>query len=176
VHTFDGEWVWVTRRADAVQREVLAVARRNAALFGTGTDSMYRIGPHRNLIGTLTSAHRISDVAGAGVRLDDVGALDAVRTRSAFVPVRIAGGIRGLSKIVGSSIAIAVNGRIAAVTRSFKTDGQARFVGLVPEDSLRDGSNDVDVYAVRVTDGGIALARLGGNRSTPRLAHSPKDD
>ena len=58
-------------------------------------------------------------------------------------------------------LAIAVNGRIAAITRSFRLDGATRFAAVLPEWALRDGANDVAVLAVGRAG---TLARLPDGR------------
>jgi hypothetical protein len=84
-----------------------------------------------------------------------------VDPRSDYVPThpigRIAGGGSG-----GRDIAVAVNGRIAAVGNTFKLvegeDGEL-FSVMVPESSLRRGRNRIDVFEVGPGD---SLQRLGG--------------
>jgi hypothetical protein len=58
-------------------------------------------------------------------------------------------------------LAIAVNGRIAAVTRSFGRRGRLRFAAIVPDDAFRVGANEVEVFAVARGANRVALERLG---------------
>ena len=62
----------------------------------------------------------------------------------------------------GTALAIAVNGRVEAMTRAFALDGRTQFVALVPELSFRSGQNAVDVYSVRRSADDLRLTRLGG--------------
>ncbi len=55
-------------------------------------------------------------------------------------------------------LAIAVNGRIRALTRTFRDGSAQRFRALVPESALKDGHNRVDVFEIRES-----------RRSPPRL-------
>ena len=48
----------------------------------------------------------------------------------------------------GLDLAVAVNGRIAATTRSFEFDGETLVSALVPEEALRPGENSVRLYVV----------------------------
>jgi len=64
-------------------------------------------------------------------------------------------------------LAVAVNGRIEAVTRSYNEFGQTKFAALVPEQSIHAGANDVGVYAVN----GTKLEQLKGSD----LAYSLQD-
>ena len=57
-------------------------------------------------------------------------------------------------------LAVSVNGRIAAVTRTYRDeDGVVRFSALVPESAFRPGANPVGVFVVS-EDGGVVLERL----------------
>jgi hypothetical protein len=65
---------------------------------------------------------------------------------SPVAPVRIAGRIEGAP--AGEDVAIAVNGRIVAVTRSFELGGDVLVSAVVPESAFRPGENGVRVYLV----------------------------
>ena len=69
------------------------------------------------------------------------------------------GPLHGLPADEHRDLALAVNGRIRAVGRSFDLwwKGREYFSFMVPEDALRRGRNRVEVFAVR-PDG--ALVRL----------------
>ena len=66
----------------------------------------------------------------------------------------------------GTPVAIAVNGRVAATTRTFGSSG-SRFSVLVPEGVLVDGKNSVNVYTVRDVAGTNQFARLEGASAEP---------
>ncbi len=83
--------------ADAVHRGVLATARRNASLFGEGADSLYRIGPHRELLGRTLAEFARGSVPGAAVRLDGEPLYANVQLRSGFLPARVVGEVTGAS-------------------------------------------------------------------------------
>jgi hypothetical protein len=148
--------------ADAVHAGVMATARRNAAAFGEGKDSMYELGPHKELLGRSVASFGPVRVGGSSVDLDNPWQFDHVRTRSPFVPARIVGSIGHRSLAVGSPLAVAVNGRVAATTKAFAFHGSTRFAVLVPESVFHDGKNAVDVYAVREREDGARLTLLGG--------------
>ena len=61
----------------------------------------------------------------------------------------------------GIALALAVNGRVAAVARSYAYGGDVRFSALIPESALRAGANAVEVYAVSAAAGALRLERLG---------------
>jgi hypothetical protein len=138
------------RHADRVGR---------ARLFGTGAWSrVFRIGPNRQLLGTIVQP---VPAAGRGrARFAIPHALRRVRPRAAVVPTLAAGSIIKGSSRGGRDLALAVNGRVAAVGRSFHLAGdRAEWFSLdFPESRLRKGSNSMTLYEVT---GGGQLALLG---------------
>jgi sulfur carrier protein ThiS len=72
-----------------------------------------------------------------------------VRRHSGLVPTQIAGVLEGGSGRP-RDLAVAVNGEILAVGRSFRLAGAAgeSFAFMVPEEALRDGHNTVEVFEV----------------------------
>jgi hypothetical protein len=137
---------WLRRRA--------AVVRRRLRQLGSGDwPSLFTsYGPHRELIG-----QRVDDVrAASGVRasLALARSFANVRRGAGVVPTQVAGRIRGSGRGRERDLAIAVNGRIAAVGRSFHLRGQAveSYSVMVPEDALRERRNRIEV--LEVSDGG----------------------
>jgi hypothetical protein len=129
-------------------RRARGLARRVAAL-GTGSFArVYRVGPHRELLGRRVAQLRVRPSATARVEIDGRSLLSAVDPDSGFLPSYLEGRLTGrLPRRL--ELAVSVNGMIAAVTRTFRQHGQTRFAALVPERALRPGANDVAVFAVR---------------------------
>ena len=138
---------------------VLATAGRNAILFGEGADSMYRLGPQTELLGRPVVSLASRSVRGAQISIDGETLLRNVQLSTGFVPARIVGVIRSPRLAKGTPLAIAVDGRIAALTRSFPVGGASSFAALVPESAFHDGANTVDVFVVGRRAGGARLAR-----------------
>jgi sulfatase-like protein len=134
------------RRWEARRR---AVVRRRLRQFGSGDlASLFTgIGPHRDLIGeTAPPVGRTSlraTVTQAGLFAD-------VRRASGVVPTQVAGDLHGGGAGATRDLAIAVNGRIEAVGRSFYLDGDSteHFAFMVPESSLHEGRNSLQLYEV----------------------------
>lgn len=145
-----------------VAHGVLTTARRNASLFGEGKDSMYRMGPFAVLVDRPISSLRPIAAQRSAINFDDDLRFGDVRLASGVVPALISGAIRNDPAPEGTPLAIAVNGRIRAMTRSFDLDGQRRFGAMMPESAFRDGPNAVEVYSVARSDGTFRLAALGG--------------
>ena len=151
-------------------RRRAAVRARRAAAFGTGRASLerfgdpwasaYRIGPNQGLLGRRVAALDVRDSAAVSA---SVGAPGVVRSlpgshpevRPAHVAGRIAGGEPGEQR----DLAVAVNGRIEAVGRSFHLLREDReyFSLLVPERALRRGTNRIALFGVA---GASRLVRL----------------
>ena len=63
----------------------------------------------------------------------------------------------------GRDLAIAVNGRIAALTKSFHlaTGDQTLFAAMVPESSFHTGRNRVELFELRDAGARLTLRSLG---------------
>jgi hypothetical protein len=137
------------RRWEARRR---AVVRRRLRQFGSGDlASLFTgIGPHRDLIGRTPA--EVGRAAGGPVRaaVAQPGLFADVDPGGRVVPTQIAGDLRGGRAGVQRDLAVAVNGRIEAVGRSFHLTGDAteHFALMVPERSLRAGRNAIDLYEV----------------------------
>lgn len=125
-------------------------------MFGDPWASAYRVGPHPELIGK-----RVAHVAAGTARAEvaNAGLLADVEPSKQILPTRVTGRLPGTRPGTMRDLAVAVNGRIRAVGRSFHLRGRRTefFSMIVPESALRPGRNRVDVLEVRP---GGRLARL----------------
>ena len=73
-----------------------------------------------------------------------------MRRASGLVPAQIAGDLAGGRRRERRDVAVAVNGRIEAVGRTFHLRGDPRehYSVMVPEATLHDGRNAVEVFEV----------------------------
>jgi hypothetical protein len=135
---------WKAQRRRAVRSRLRRFGAGDLATLYTG------IGPNRGLIGreagSLARA-AAGDARGAIVQ-DNLFA--DVRRRSGVMPTQIAGQLEGGGAGEGRALAVAVNGRIEAVGRSFRLAGDPaeQFAFMVPESSLHEGRNTVEVFEV----------------------------
>ena len=133
--------------------------RRRAAKFGTGAESQrafgdpwasaYRIGPHQELLGRrVRSVERSSPVR---AKVANAELLQDVDPTGPLLPTRVAGRLKGGIRGRQRDLALALNGRIAAVGRSFRLRGRSVefFSLMVPNSALRAGSNEVELLEVR---------------------------
>lgn len=155
----------VSLGARAMERRRRANVGRRLRLFGSGPwRSLYTgVGPHRELLGRPVAQLSVSRRSRENVRAGIVGAaeLRAVRATSEVRPTQIVGRLDGGRTGVRRDLAVAVNGRVEAVVRSFYLTGSSieTFAANVPEASIRPGRNRVQVLEVGA---GGALALLGG--------------
>lgn len=142
--------------------------REQVAEFGTGPFSrVYEIGPNRELVGRSPASLAVSPSGSLAVKIDGATLLDAVDKGSGFVPSFIEGSVKGTSGT--TDLAVALNGTIAAVTKTFDQHGQTRFSVLVPEEAFRRGRNAVEVFSVEAAGSSIRLTRLRGSDVTYTL-------
>jgi hypothetical protein len=134
----------------ALRRRAAATYRLKASLFGEGDGApgMYGIGPFKQLHGTPLDRWRKLPGNGTRARLDSPGGLRNVRLRSGVLPVNLMGRITGRDSGKALDLAIAVNGTVAATAPTFATRGRRLFSVQIPEASLRDGGNRVQIFAV----------------------------
>ena len=160
----------VTLGARSIEARRRANIRRRTQLFGTGRESqlsygdpmaqLYRIGPHRELLGRKPSTLPAAGGAGRRAVIAAAGVRHSVRPSSRVLPIQVAGSITGARPGSTRNIAVAINGRIEATGRSFHLKGGTaeNFSVLVPESSLRPGRNTTDVFEIAL--GGRALVLL----------------
>jgi hypothetical protein len=152
--------VRISGRAWRARRDAV-VSRRLRQLGSDDWASLFTsLGPNRDLIGTQPGVARAAPRTRATISLSRSFA--SVRRSSGLVPCQIAGRIRGSAPNRERDLAVAVNGRIEAVGRSFHLRGESveSYSVMVPEDSLREGRNRVEV--LEVTDDG-AMVSLGSS-------------
>ena len=129
-------------------------------LYGTGLESrtilgdpwamVYRTGPHAELLGRRVAHLPLAAAGPARARLYDARLVHRVEHRARVVPVKLAGEVSGPGG-AARDVVIAVNGRVRGSGRTFRLSPRRaeNFSILVPEDSLREGDNDVRMYEVR---------------------------
>jgi Sulfatase len=145
-----GREEWVRRRA--------ALSRWRADKFGTGAQServfgdpwasAYRIGPNRELLGDRVGTPAPSTDLSA--EMANAELVNDVDPRGPIAPTRVVGRIEGSPPGAVHALAVAVNGRVRAVGRSFHLRGERpEYFSLnVPERALRRGDNRLQLLEV----------------------------
>jgi Sulfatase len=138
----------VSAQLSALRAKRTRTLAEQAARFGTGSfDGVYRFGPHRELIGRSVSGLSVRPSSRTHVQIENRTLFDNVDPDAELLPNFVAGSLAG----AGSrqlDLAVGVNGKIEATTKTFTQEGQTRFAAFVPEDSLHRGKNAVDVFAI----------------------------
>ena len=135
---------------------------RKSAMFGEGRHSLYRLGTHTRLLGTVVPTDTARSET-MHVAIQSSQLFTDVRKDAHVVPARVAGIVTQGRLDRRTELAIAVNGRVRALARWFQGAGGQLFRVLVPESSLRDGYNRIDVYSVHDGGASASLVWLGGS-------------
>jgi hypothetical protein len=149
----------------SMERRRAATIARRAGIFDAGADNaqLFRIGPHPELIGRRVSG--LPALPRTGVRARRYGPRRYVDVRldRHRIPAHVTGWIDG-GEPGGRDLAIAVNGRIAAVARSFAPIGERRMSlsALLPESAFRQGRNDIAIFEVGTDVPRLSLMPLMG--------------
>jgi hypothetical protein len=136
------------------QRQRKAALAHKIEVLGTGKqgrDRMYRIGPRQELLGKTVSSLSPQPKGDVTAELQDVGDYDDVDPESGFIPThpvaKVSGGAAGETR----DVAVAVNGRIEAVSKTFYLaidKGQELISAMVPPWSLEQGRNTIEFFQV----------------------------
>lgn len=159
---------------DFLARAPLPQARLNFSPGSRRTDeALFHIGPFPELIGRA-----VADLSLAGesdVQLDLLRYADVwLDDPDAVVPGFFEGYARRPSPTQEQPIvlAVAVNGTIRGVTRTFELDGlRDRWAALLPETAFRPEKNDVEFYAVDHSGANLRISRC--NVTPPASAEAP---
>jgi len=149
--------------ARAMERRRRALLRRRLRRFGSGDWASLHTGtgPNRHLLGRPVG--ELGPAPPGRVRATIAGAREmrSVNPKSIVLPTQVAGPIRGGRRGARRDLAVAVNGRIEAVSRSFYLRGkrQESFALNIPESALRPGPNRVEVF--EVSGAGSRLRLIG---------------
>ncbi len=143
-------------------------ARHTARSFGQG---LYRIGPRPELVGRRLAELDVAAVAGGQLLLAHPEIYDEVDPGSGFVPARVVGEVQLPGRARGGlELAVAVNGTVRAVTRSyFHHQGRALFTAMVPESAFSLGPQRLEVFTI---DGDGDAPRLIPTTAAPRPSWS----
>ena len=133
---------WRARRAAVVRRRLRQLGSGDWASLFTGS------GPNRELIGSQVGTASSAGTARATLSLTRF--FRNVRRKSGMVPAQVAGRIHSSDGRRERDIAIAVNGRVEAVGRTFHLRGETAesYAVMVPETSLKEGRNRIEVLEV----------------------------
>ena len=115
-------------------------------------------------IGTVSSLHgrQVSELplrnSEVGIRLERADLWDHVDVDGAALPVIVEGTFIGPETLLERSVAVALNGVVAASVRPHqRADGKIRLAAMMPKGLLRSGLNQIDVFVIAERDGAVEL-------------------
>jgi sulfatase-like protein len=160
LNTLGGRYTFPAR---VLERRRDAAVRHKLALFGSGGGReprrMFEVGPYPELVGReLSELERLP--GRPTTRIDQAQKLRRVDPASGFVPAELTATIPHGRPGGGRPVAVAVNGRIAAVGSTFSLAGTRPecLAVVIPGWALRRGANEARAFAI--VKGGAALRPL----------------
>ena len=146
---------WIKRRRTIVIRRLRRYGSGDLASLYTG------IGPNRALLGRKLADLKPAPAGRARAAFVRGERLRSVRPASGLMPTQLAGTIRGGRPGARRDLAVAVNGRVEGVGRTWRLTGQRpeRFALNLPEAALHQGRNEVVLLEVQA--GGRSVRVLG---------------
>jgi hypothetical protein len=122
---------------------------------------VYAAGRAPQLFGRPVRSLAIDDDAPGSANIDDgtKQLLQHLPRGSDLIPDPIGGSIDG-DVDEGAMVAVAVNGRIGGVSRTFDVGHGLQYSVMVPEQLMHAGANDVRVYVVDQQSAGYTLHNL----------------
>ena len=120
--------------------------------------SRYGLGPYASLVGRSVSTLDLPVGAAALATLENVSVFENVDVEAETLPLHVRGTIttRPTERV---SLAISVNGVIAATTVSYLEQGEWAFASMIPEEALVPGANEVQIF---VLDGALVHNSIEG--------------
>jgi len=137
--------------------EKLEVARSITDWFSDGNPWALRPRGAPDLAGSAVDVEGQSN-SELRVVIKEAGLYRDVDTTSDVIPVRIGGTLLG-SASGDEVLAVAVNGVVGAVTRSYEDDDAVAFLAMVPPELFHDGENAIEVFEVTEAGGLLRLDR-----------------
>jgi len=127
--------------------------------FGTNTSLNHLVpkGPHQEIVGKMPDNLNVGDALSLKLRSEDFEYFKQVDMGSGFLPALFRANIEG-SNNRSLSIAIALNGRIWATTKTSEWDGKHNYFSvLLPAVAFKDGRNLINTYIIEEKEGMLVL-------------------
>jgi hypothetical protein len=155
---------WAHADAHALERRRDKTLHRKLALFGAGSEppGLLGLGPHPELLGRPVAELRVVPAAArSSVNGNIADLLRSLPAGSNIVPAQVMGSITGPGATANRPLALALNGRIAAVSRTYRIGSTVRYSAMAPESALHPGRNQVELFWIAHGRSGLMLERLG---------------
>ncbi len=134
--------------ADYLRRREAGL-RRMIRLFGSGDGGagLYATGPDADLVGRSARPLAATGAPKFRVELDSMDVLNPLQPRAEVVPSFVTGRLEGYIP-PGSSVAVAINGRVWSTTQTFVDGQDQRVAAMVPPEVFRSRLNQVELFVV----------------------------
>ena len=156
-----------------------ATLDRMHSVFGSGADpeALFRIGTHRDLVGRQLEELARGPDSGAEVILSDASAFEDFDEAARYVPAHI---VASFTKATAAEnirdVAVAINGKIRAVTQTYANPwGERTLSAMVPESAFREGFNSVEIFEISEGDAGVELASIAIQAALRHVLHFGPD-
>jgi hypothetical protein len=147
-----------------LRRRAAAAVRLKLRLFGAADagPGLYGIGPLPSMHGTADARWPMLRANDTRAVLDPPGRYREIRPGASSVPVKVSGRLAGPASRKPTDVAVAVGGTIVATapTVAPHPNSPGVITVVIPESALRDGRNQIDVFAIAGRDGKPALRPL----------------
>ncbi len=131
--------------------EKYRVLQRKMDLFGSGKESLFRLGSFKQLVESSSTKFPMGQPAPIEIELDHPRIVDPVDLEARVKPFHVSGRVLGTQAAEVTHLAIALNGQIEAVTRTWPDHGHSRFTAMLPEQAIRSGQNEVEFFVVQAS-------------------------
>jgi hypothetical protein len=140
--------------------EKLDVAAQKLAKFPDGEP--YALAPEgtEELLGASLANLAIKSEAPFSAEVSNEGQYDNVEPTAELIPAYIHGTVGRTASDAPVRIAIALNGTIQAITRTFVLEGVVQFQAMIPPDSFTKGGNEVRLIFIEGTDEAMTLREI----------------
>jgi len=146
--------------------EQVAAGLRRALRIGRLPDDEGMSNEHwpagfRNLMDAETKNLPVRRSPDLAIKIDHAVYFNKVDTDSGFLPAHVSGSVEW-PEHAGADLAIALNGRVAAVTTAYADGGGWSFSAILPESVFRSGANDIQVFGIDTGGSGRLVLVEGG--------------
>lgn len=160
--------------------EKYQMVKRKYETFGRyeGSIDLFELGPgsSERLLGRRPTELQVVAGGVVTVHVANRQIYENATRDDAFFPGLLEGTLHGTDAKTRPVVAVAVNGRIAAVTRSSSDRGVVRFYCVLPPESFTGPPNDLEIFLVedpeagrltRLKDSNTAFSQAGGQHDRP---------
>lgn len=117
----------------------------------------------QELIGTPVSGLSVGQDATRTANVADLALFESVNLDGSFLPAHVNGFILSADQ-QSTLLAIALNGRIVSLTRSYREHDAWKFSAMLPEAAFREGANSLEIFTLGMGDAGESALTFIGPR------------